>query len=221
MKTTILLLSGGLDSTACFFKLLEETTDKIIALYVDLSPANAGKAWCERQVVKYLESIYDDNYHIDLQICDKRVKFVNTEISVYGRPKDGFSQPPLWIQAAAFAAGEHEADQICVGYNRGDEARDYINDIIDLLRAHWELMSFEDTHTPTLYTPFINTHKGHIISYLKKIEKKLNKPILNKLWVCESPDFIHTVEMTGYKRCMKCTPCKRLNRCKSFNTIGP
>lgn len=208
---TLVLFSGGLDSTTCLFKLLSQTKDEVSTLYVDLSN-NSNKSWCERLAISRL-----------YERAEKHVRKLSghTEVkaSIEGGPggeRGGLSQPPIWMIHAAFVLSQTDTKlkkRLCVGYTRGDCAAAALPDIQAMWASIWSMINSDPV--PEIYTPLIKSTKHNSRNSLRKLERDhKGLKILNTLWVCEMPNNVVTSKFVGYKPCGKCEPCIRSKKLK-------
>lgn len=208
---TLVLFSGGLDSTTCLFKVLSQTQDEVSTIYVDLDN-NMHKSWCERLAVKIL---YDQ--------AEKHIREITNhteaKASIKGGPggeQGGLAQPPIWMIHAAFKLSQTKTDlkkRVCVGYTRGDCAVNALPNIQHMWASIWTMINSDPV--PELYTPLIKSTKRNSQNFLKKLERDhKGLKILNTLWVCEEPDNVVSSKFVGYKPCGKCEPCKRAKKLK-------
>ena len=191
------MLSGGLDSTACLFKLLEETEDEVHTFYVKLEN-NDKKAWCEKEAIKLITEVKPRDFtHHD-----------GSEFYIRGTTKGGI-QPFLWMTASALMLNQIEGKRkrLCIGYTAGDSA---IDDI-DHIKGHWKYIWnwLGDGRMPPLYLPLLTRTKAQSMDYLRRLEHKNSIEIIKHLWTCEGPERFHGPNGSGYKACKTCLPCKR------------
>jgi len=208
---TLLLISGGLDSTTCLFKLLSRTQDEVSTIYVDLDNNNK-KSWCERLAVNLL-----------YERAEKYFREINghTEVkaSISGGPggeHGGLSQPPIWMIHAAFKLSQTETKlprRLCVGYTRGDCALQRLPQIKEMWSSMWSMINSDPV--PKLYLPLSSSTKHNSKNFLKKLERdNRGLKILNTLWVCETPKTVVSSNFVGYKPCGGCGPCIRSKKIK-------
>ncbi len=209
---TLLLLSGGLDSTTCLFKLLSQTQDEISTIYVDVTN-NSSKSWCEQLAVDLLRKRAEKHFR-------KLGDHTNITTTIAGCANGGFSQPQIWMLHAAFKLSEVSIKsdlplRLCVGYTRGDSAAEHyaFNHIKKLWCELWRVTN--NNPVPELYAPLINSTKHNSRNFLRKLERDhKGLKIINTLWVCEKPINVVSSRFTGYKPCGKCNPCIRSKRLK-------
>jgi len=206
---TLILLSGGLDSTTCLFKLLGQTKDEITTLYVDVSN-NSAKSWCERLAITRLRDRAEEH------IREISHKHIETPATINGSVNGGLGQPPLWMLHAAYALSGADSKlekRLCVGYTRGDCAIKRLDEITQMWSSIWTMISVAPV--PEIYTPLIRSTKNNSQNFLKKLERDhKGLKIINTLWVCEEPDNVVTSKFIGYKPCGRCFPCKRAQKLK-------
>ncbi len=200
--TTLLLHSGGLDSTTCLFKLLSETRDDVHTFYVDVRN-NATKVWCEQLAIKATHAIARSEFG----------EFTNHDSSTFnleGCVKDASIQPYMWMFAAAMmlTSMDGKNKRLCLGYTHGDSAADELPAIQRLWRSTWKHINTADK-CPPIYLPLIEQTKKDSMKYLRSLEKEHGVDVINKIWTCECPVVFHSPEMAGYKACHECQPCKR------------
>lgn len=198
-RTTLLLLSGGLDSTTCLFKLLTETDDDVHTFYVDVKN-NKDKVWCEQQALVEIKSMAKSVrrfHHHD-----------GTSFNIEGHSR-GRIQPLLWMLASVFMLNKIDGSRkrLCVGYTKGDCALEELSK----LKEHWAYLWswLGNGRRPPLYLPLAKNTKMQSMDYLRRVEFNRNTEIVKYLWTCEMPKFMHGPNASGYQACKQCTPCKR------------
>jgi len=196
-RTTILMLSGGLDSTACLFKLLEETDDDVHTFYVELEN-NDRKVWCEKEAITRIRDIKTRDF----------THHTGSSFDIRGKAETGM-QPFLWMTASALMLNKIEGKRkrLCIGYTDGDSAAVGIDNI----KAHWKyIWSWIGTgRLIPLYVPLLKRTKGQSMDYLRVLEYKKGFEIIKHLWTCEDPQRFHGPNGSGYRACKKCLPCVR------------
>lgn len=196
-RTTILMLSGGLDSTACLFKLLEETKDDVHTFYVKLEN-NDRKVWCENEAIKRIRELKTREF----------THHHGSEFDIRGTSPNGV-QPFLWMTASIFMLNKLEGKRkrLCIGYTAGDSAVEYLAD----LKAHWEYMWgwMGDGKLIPMYLPLEKRTKMQSMDYLRRLEYTKGYGIIEHLWTCEDPQRFHGPNGSGYRACKKCIPCER------------
>lgn len=205
---TLVLFSGGLDSTACLFKLLEQTEDEVHAFYVNLTN-NKNKSWCEQRSIDHILESAKQHF--------REVEYSTAESSITGSANYGLSQPPIWMLHAAFKLSGIDTKlhkRLCVGYTRGDCAIKEISEIREIWENVWTMINTKEK-VPDIYLPIMNSTKRNSVTFLKRLERENKKlKILSKLWVCEEPRLCTSSSMMGYKPCGKCLPCFKANKLK-------
>jgi hypothetical protein len=198
-RTTLLLLSGGLDSTTCLFKLLTETDDDVHTFYVDVRN-NKDKAWCENQALNKIRPIAEG--------IRKFTHHDGTSFDIEGHTQGGI-QPLMWMMASALMFNKIDGPRkrLCVGYTVGDDTVDNL----PKLQEHWKyLWSWLGRgRRPPLYLPLAKRTKMQSMDYLRRLEFVESIEIVKHLWTCEMPEFVHDPNVSGYRACKHCTPCKR------------
>ncbi len=208
---TLVLFSGGLDSTTCLFKLLSQTKDEVSTIYVDLDN-NDKKSWCERLAVDLLYNRGEKHFR-------KIKEHTVAKASISGGPggeRGGLAQPPIWMMHAAFKLSQTKTKltkRLCVGYTRGDCAVNALDDIKAMWKSIWSMINSDPV--PEIYTPLIRSTKLNSKNFLRRLERDhQGLKILNTLWVCEEPKQVVSSKFVGYKPCGKCIPCIRSKKVK-------
>jgi 7-cyano-7-deazaguanine synthase in queuosine biosynthesis len=197
--TTLLLLSGGLDSTTCLFKLLEETKSDVHTFYVGVENNNS-KMWCEKEAIKRLREIKTRDY----------THHSASEFDITGQSKRGL-QPFMWMTAGVLMLNKIDgpAKRLCIGYTQGDTATDAVDQIRDEWAAIWNMLGDDQKRMPPLHLPLLKQTKAQSMDYLRRLEQKKGIQIINNLWTCEDPKRFHGPDGSGYRACKECLPCKR------------
>lgn len=194
------MLSGGLDSTACLFKLLKDTDDDVHTFYVNLEN-NSHKVWCEEQAIETI-----------LPIAQRVRSFehhTGSTFDIRGCMNKGL-QPYLWMTSSALMINHigGEKPRLCIGYTAGDSAIDALDDIRREWKILWNLLG-DARRLPPLYLPLANRTKGQSMDYLRRIEHTQSCAIIKHLWTCENPERFHGPDASGYRACRRCNPCER------------
>jgi 7-cyano-7-deazaguanine synthase in queuosine biosynthesis len=193
------MLSGGLDSTTCLFRLLDETDDDVHTFYVNLEN-NSNKAWCEKESIEEIKSVAKNKI---------RTFTHHTGSSFYIRGAPRPIQPFLWMTASAAMLNDIEGTRkrLCIGYTAGDS----VTDCIDEIKDHWNTMWrwHGVGKKPPLYLPLTKRTKAQSMDYLRVLEYKKGIEIIKHLWTCEEPERYHGPNASGYRACKKCLPCTR------------
>ncbi len=196
-RTTVLMLSGGLDSTTCLFRLLEETDDDVHTFYVNLEN-NDRKVWCEKEAISQIQDIKSREF----------THHKGSTLHIRGTTAHGI-QPFIWMMSSALMLNsiEGKRKRLCIGYTSGDTATDDIENI----KAHWKYMWnwLGKGRMPPLYLPITNRTKAQSMDYLRRLEHKKGIEIVKHLWTCENPERFHGPNGSGYRACKTCEPCKR------------
>jgi 7-cyano-7-deazaguanine synthase in queuosine biosynthesis len=194
----MLLLSGGLDSTACLFKLLEETKNDVHTFYVEVDN-NDHKAWCEKESIRRIRELKTRDF----------THHTATKFEIYGTSKQGL-QPFMWMTAGALMLNKIDGPRkrLCIGYTQGDSATNDIDAIKDEWVAMWKMIG-DGARMPPLYLPLLKRTKMQSMDYLRRLEQKKGIKIIENLWTCEDPQRVHGPDFSGYRACKKCIPCTR------------
>lgn len=198
-RTTLLLLSGGLDSTTCLFNLLRETDDEIHTIYVDVENNNI-KSWCETNALNNIIPIARKIRNFE------HSKSIKIDIS---RGEAVGIQSMLWMLSAAMTMNtlSGTSRRLCLGYTMGDSELEYGNS-----SSNWKYIWSQvgaKKKLPSLYMPLAEKTKAQSIDYLLKQEELLSEGIIKYIWTCEEPELIHYTSYSGYRVCGKCKPCTR------------
>jgi hypothetical protein len=197
-RTTLLMLSGGLDSTTCLFKLLTETDDDVHTCYVDLKN-NKDKVWCEKQALHSIKPI--------AQEVRKFTHHEGSSFDIMGHAQG--VQPLLWMLASVFMLNEivGTRKRLCIGYTRGDSAIAEIENIKDHWGYIWDWLG--NGRCPAFYMPLAKRTKAQSMDYLRRLEYERSIEIVKHLWTCEGLVRAHGPNSSGFVACKKCLPCKR------------
>jgi 7-cyano-7-deazaguanine synthase in queuosine biosynthesis len=211
----IVLFSGGLDSTTCLLKAIEnmKKNDQLFLYYFDLGN-NSTKSWCEKNAINAilaelkLENLIDKNLEVNYQS-------IGTVDDINGYVGAIPPQSLMWLDRLKVVLHDYINDiksnnlEIYLGYTKGDDA---IN-MIDLIEKYWDasVESLYNVKCP-LYYPVMGMSKRGEVSYILEFENKNNLDVLQKTWTCENPKLIHTRYVSGYEQCSECIPCKRMKK---------
>lgn len=198
-RTTLLLLSGGLDSTTCLFKLLTETDDDVHTFYIDVEN-NLRKAWCEKEALRHIKEVASG--------IREFTHHPSSTVSIMGT-NDNSIQPLMWMLFSAMMLNSIPGTKkrLCIGYTDGDSTTDTIVEFTD----HWEYLWdwIADGRCPPLYLPLLKRTKMQSMDYLRRMEYERKVSIVKNLWTCEEPVLSNSPDVTGYSACKQCHPCKR------------
>lgn len=198
-RTTLLLLSGGLDSTTCLFKLLTETDDNVHTCYVNLEN-NKDKVLCEMNALDKIEPV--------AQGIREFTHHTGSSFNIMGHSQGGI-QPLLWMLSSIFMFNKIRGtrNRLCAGYTLGDSA---IADIA-ALKDHWKYLWdwFGAGKCPSFYLPLAKHTKAQSMDYLRRVEYEGSIEIVKHLWTCEGPVLMHGPNASGFVACKKCLPCTR------------
>jgi len=197
--TNLILLSGGLDSTSCLLKLLDETDEEIQAVYIDVGN-NTEKSWCEREAIhQILNEVEKKFIRPNLSIC---------KVELAGSCSN-LGQPPVWGLLASFVADSCSADKIYLGYTKGDTilGENYPRTVNKYWELVWKLISVKKR--PKLVFPIERQTKRHSLKLIRQFEKKHDMELVRHLWTCEFPVRHHSQHFSGYKACGICIPCTK------------
>lgn len=198
-RTTLLLLSGGLDSTTCLFKLLTETDDDVHTFYVDVVN-NKDKVWCEKQAIYRLKSVAEG--------IREFTHHVGTTFDLDGHTQGGI-QPLMWMIAASMMLNKIDGPRkrLCIGYTLGDPILEDPTDLIEHWKYLWKWLG-RGRQIP-MHFPLVKQTKGQSMDYLRRLEHQRGIEIIKHLWTCEGPERDHGPNSSGYRACKRCVPCKR------------
>lgn len=209
MKKSIVLLSGGLDSTVNFYQAVKETK-VLLALTFDYGQRAApreiqaaqyfaGKFGIQHQVIK-LPFFSDWNQSslinrgqevpagISVQI-DNLAKSFETAKAVWVPNRNG-----IFLNIAAGFAEARGADWIIPGFNK-EEAATFPDNSLDFLSAMDRSLEFSTANHVKTHCFTINENKTQIVQ-----RGKLLGVEFTKLWFCY---------LDGEKWCGQCESCQR------------
>lgn len=194
----LILLSGGLDSTACLLHSLE-AGNNVTPIYINLEN-NSAKTWCEQEAIWLVINELQKKFKIEHPESPK--------ILIKGTASK-FSQPPIWGLLASFLADSTDVEQVTIGYTKGDSIinEKMLRQVEKFWKTTWTIMSTKTA--PRLNFPLIRQTKSTSLRKIRKFEKKHEMVIVDKLWTCETPVRTHSTNFSGYKPCLECLPCKR------------
>jgi 7-cyano-7-deazaguanine synthase in queuosine biosynthesis len=215
MSTGCLVLwSGGLDSTACLVKLLRDTDWDITTLYVDVEN-NRIKSWCEEQSILVMADQLTKAYRPFKMVTDNI--FLKNASSMPG----GLMQPNIWMLHASYASSriaiDHDQVKVALGWIRGDDALNHLEDIKSVFAANWQVMAPDD-QVPEIVLPVVNSTKRNVLNLLRTEDQKRETTIKNHIWFCETPKQIVSNSYNGYEACGECGPCERWSKLNTKET---
>lgn len=193
-RITIVMFSGGVDSTYALTRLLRETDDFLVAHHIHLvnqEGRHLAEARACSRIVDYLkEKIRPFEY--SESTLDRR-----------GMPSFGFDgvvagfEAGLVSNGCVFKHGKH-ADRWTMGLNREEldemQSSDWLRDRLRYILNAAEASAYP-AKPPEYFRPPVKP-KRELLSYLG--------PVLSDMcWVCRTP-------VDGYEPCGKCKSCKRL-----------
>lgn len=209
-QSSIVLLSGGLDSTVLLAKLLAEKR-RVLAMGIDYGQRhsreiNAARAICAHYGVEYrladlrgITAFFGHN-----SLTDKDVPVFEGEYNEDGMKTTVVPARNLvFVSLATAWAISEKCDTIAYAAHGGDHAiyPDCREEFAEKLDA---VVQISDWHPVRLERPFVGMSKGEIVA----LGAKLNAP-LHLTWSCYNG---------GSKHCGKCATC--LERADAFRAAG-
>jgi len=187
-KRPLVLWSGGFDSTALVISLLHD--GDIDVLYVSLDNNSAPQKY-EKKAIKKLKRI----------IVNAKLKgsIINEHAFGYGYidVRDNmYSQPALWVHAAAFVADSEIHSTVEIAYIKHDDAWHFKTEIQDAYAALTKLICFGIT--VPLSFPFEWRTKASLLEDLQDVSQC--DKILKAVRYCEGREAAP---------CGECASCKR------------
>jgi len=192
--TTLLMCSGGLDSTYCLQKYLEETSDEIHVHHIHLiSPSNFNR-WKLEKIAMEQIVLYFRNNGRQFRYTESTLDTTFLETLEYNKSPDHWT---LLILQALIALQERKLDTVVLGYH--DNYHDFPEtrrDICELIvrsicRAHDKEISFS--------YPVKGKFKPEMLRYVHPELRKLT-------WSCRNP----TPFKGKYMECGHCDPCSQI-----------
>jgi 7-cyano-7-deazaguanine synthase in queuosine biosynthesis len=193
IKGSLILFSGGLDSTFLLYETLKTTNVHLLYVAGNL---NRQKVDLELQAREKIKKWFTDNHHGEYRIISDTV----LEFHV-GDTEQMFNglrlpQPAMWLFPALYFYKSGLHTDLKIGYVEEDMAIPFL----DKLKAAWDqLTQFVKTKSIPLDFPLMNTNKKFIYATLPNDLKRL-------VWVCEMPLINGNRE---FIECAKCKPCQR------------
>jgi 7-cyano-7-deazaguanine synthase len=236
-KLLILSMSGGLDSATTAFEAMAEGYE-LQPIVFDYGQKNIIEMEAQKKIVKVLKDRYSkkvkETIHIDLNklIGDTILQYQNLRDSEIIKEKSGeeYYTPNrnLMFMVLCATIGEvialaEDYSEISIGlgiHKHSDEnyKKDYWDITPEFANRLQSLLSLNDTVKISLYSPFVDKYKYHIIE--KAIELDLPMYLT---WSCYNPikieiDSFESKKTYEYKPCLKCEAC--LERASQGKKIG-
>ena len=182
---TLVLWSGGCDSTLVLYDLAREASAKkpVRALSIE---HHGVSAWHEQRRAqgRILARMKRDGLPVE-----HATMMVTRSGSFMCAIQAGLSQPPIWLPTATLFLEEKE--DLYAGYIREDDVWHYRSQLYSLFGS---LMTFQHREG-NLILPLEWTYKSEVLSRLKKAK------LLDLVWWCEEPK--------AGKPCGRCIECRR------------
>lgn len=193
---TLLLFSGGLDSTYSLYRLLQEGKG------VDLLYADGGQHPHKRaaEEIARKEVLTRLSHHLKITSEFKTWEPRST-IKFGNSPSVGFSQVPAWLIASLEIVDPAIHDEVIVSYVAGDQAVAVLNDMRDAWYYLWRVAKVSSAALVPLNFHLVYMTKEDIVN-------QLPQEIVEATWVCETP----IVSSDDYLPCGACPACKRRSR---------
>lgn len=189
---TLVLWSGGHDSTYLIQRLLEEG-GQVDAGYVDLLN-NPAKSACEKSAIDKL---------IEILERESRFRYLGI-IATVGVPRPSLSlqltQAAIWVSIAATTADPTIHEQVALAYVLGDDAVSWLSDILAVYKANERL---HNRPLPPLVWPLVKTSKAYVLQALRP-ELRVH---------CVTCEFPRPCK-DGWRACGRCRCCRRLAEIK-------
>ncbi len=219
MKRSVVLLSGGLDSSANL-ALSFETELPVLALFVDygqraaLSERRASQALAEYYGVPFREldlrwvgklggsALTDASLDVpELQEdqLDSRAVTEKSAARVWVPNRNG-----VFINAAAAFAERYQADRVLLGFNR-EEAATFPDNGREFMEAITRSLSFSTSNHCEAFSHTVDWDKKQIVQAL--LQTKAKRFPFELLWSCYQ---------SGETPCRQCESCQRLKRALSL-----
>ena len=206
MNAILINWSGGLDSTACLIKVLEEDEFDRVACCHLVDRWNHVKAFCEKQARRNILPILETTY-------DRVIPVYESEYHRAEFSQKGVFQAPLWLFHALSSLNlltdpEHITQfHIGTGLNRDDGDAIYYESLVRLTAMLWPMINRFNKKTPKYYAPFIDKEKSVAVAAIKGFEEKYDEKLLEKTWTCELPIPLKQEFLVGYRPCGVCPVC--------------
>jgi 7-cyano-7-deazaguanine synthase in queuosine biosynthesis len=204
---TIVLFSGGIDSTGALYKLLKETDTPIVAHHINF--------------------VNRENRHtIESDVCSKIIPYLKSSVRDFEYNMSTFIFPFVhigWdIINAMYIGGlivknyamKYETVQLCIGDTKDDfGAYKWKSPIAQSVAL---IASLEDPrqpiqHTPVIIQPVVEMTKKQIIDYMPK-------ELLEMTWSCRTPKIEKTDIGYTFVECGSCVTCADLKTNNIFHT---
>lgn len=185
MTNPLVLFSGGLDSTYLVSHLLQYGPVDI--LYVNGGQCKnkiAAEIKARDKLIAKLNQFYPHKIQAEYEILEPLYR--------HSPQSKAYTQPNAWIQGAYRILDKNRHSSLQIAYVSDDGAGfgAVTNDIKDLWAATLKV-GYSGEHVP-LEFPLLHTSKLEIL-------EKLDKRLLQDIWVCELP--------INEKHCGDCKPC--------------
>ena len=200
MSKTLVVWSGGFDSTALLLYLIDQKLE-FETLYIDLDN-NHEKNLLEKNARMKIQTALKEEY--DITFVDHIVNFpsVCTESHSGNNKGATLTQPYIWLNGTMiFLMDVPQFDYVTFGYIVTDCFWHIKHPFKEAYQSLYKLLAIE-SEAPTLWFPFEWFNKKRIFTdYYDKDSFRLN--LINMTWTCEDP--------AKNLPCNKCRACRRFN----------
>jgi len=193
-KRAVVLLSGGLDSTASFLWALKEF-DEIKVVFFDYSQIayEAEKRSVYRIAQKYKIEVFEDK----VDVLKKIAHPLKDENAIKARKSMWVPARNVVFLSHAIAFAEfYGFNAVVIGFN-ADEGADFPDNTLEFLDAFNELLKM--TSPVRVVSPFVQKSKAEIVKYIYNYDREL-------LYL------VHPCYLNEKLNCGRCESCLRFKK---------
>ncbi len=213
--TSILLMSGGLDSSANLALALEQG-ERPYLLNIQYGQRAAAREWEATQAFATFYRLGAGTLHLPwvgalggsalTEFSQAMPKFEVSELDEEAKTQESSravwvpNRNGLFLSVAASVAEANDINQVLVGFNR-EEAATFADNTAEFMDAANLALSYSTRNSVRVRSYTVDWNKSEIVQALRSL--KLKKFPFDLLWSCYQ---------NGTKPCLQCESCQRLRR---------
>lgn len=201
--TTVIMLSGGIESTACLYKTLVNTNNKVVVHHIDLLCGISKRPYIEKQACKKIVDWVRKNVR-DVEYTESTFSFNYDKFMGW----DYITSMYIGALVAKNYFTKDNEVELCCGYSRTDNEtlspwRISNANIISLICSLSD-PTCKKQYIPKIIQPVIDLTKKEIIKFMPK-------ELFDMTWSCRLPLYeIISDNEKKYYSCDECGVCKYL-----------